>query len=107
MPKRSPHDPDPSAVAERLKLTREALGMHQNDFAEGAGIEPNTYNQYERGKRLLAIGAGVALCLRYQLTLDWLYLGDHGNLPYKLGQMVTVLRDRRAHAHAHKKKDGG
>ena len=83
------------AVGERLRLTREALGLSQNDFASRAGIAANTYSQCENGKRSLAITKAIALCEAHGLTLDWLYRDDPGNLAYKLAAAIKALRDMR------------
>lgn len=82
---------DPVPVGRRLRLTREALRLGQNEFAGRANIAPNTYNQYETGARLISIGRAVALCDQYQLTLDWVYRGEPGNLPYKLASAIAAL----------------
>jgi transcriptional regulator with XRE-family HTH domain len=42
-------------VSNRLAALREKLGLDQASFAKSLGIEKNTYNAYERGKRPLTI----------------------------------------------------
>lgn len=74
----------PTDVARRLTRSREALGLDQEDFGEGAGLSQPRYNQYETGKRLLTLAAAMMLCERYQMTLDWLYRGDPSGLPKRL-----------------------
>lgn len=82
---------DRIAVGRRLRRTRQALGLAQNEFAERAGIAPPAYNQYEHGKRLISPGLAARLCEHYNLTLDWIYVGDPSNLPYKLAAAVRAL----------------
>lgn len=83
------------AVGDRLRLTRVALGLSQNEFASRANIASNTYNQCESGKRSLAISKAMALCDAHGLTLDWLYRDDPGNLSYKLAAAIKALREMR------------
>lgn len=87
-------DVDLSAeVAERLRVTREAMRLSQQDFATRAGIAPNTYNQFEQGKRLLTVAKAMALCNAHGLTLDWLFRDDPSNLPYRLVSAIRALRE--------------
>ena len=82
-------------VARRLRLTRLALGHHdQKAYAEAAGIEQSRYNKYEGGGRPLTLQAAMQLCETYALTLDWLYRGDPSGLPYKLATDIRNLRNR-------------
>ena len=59
-------------IGERLRLVREVRGLDQGAFAEGAGLAPSTYNQYEMGVRRPAIENAIALCDAYNLSLDWI-----------------------------------
>lgn len=71
----------PAEVGARLKLARKALGLSGTAFAGGAGIRQNAYSQYETGDRPLTINAAVKLCVKYRLSLDYLYLGDETLIP--------------------------
>lgn len=84
-----------TAVGERLRLTREALGLAQNEFAGRADLHPNTYNQYERGKNMPNLEAAHALCDTHGLTLDWIYRGDPSGLRYQLADAIKGLRAAR------------
>lgn len=84
------------AIGERLRLTREALGLQQNEFAERAGLATNTYNQYERGKNTPNLDAAHALCDHHALTLDWIYRGDASGLRYHLAHAIKALRSARS-----------
>lgn len=86
------------AVGDRLRLSRQALGLSQVEFSQRAGIAANTYNQYERGKKLPSINNAVAICDAHGLTLDWLFRDDPGNLPYKLASAIQALKDARSNA---------
>jgi transcriptional regulator with XRE-family HTH domain len=86
-------DLDKAEVGRRLRLTREALRMSQKEFCEAASIAPNTYNQFEQGHRLPSVGKAARLCAAHNLTLDWIYLGDDGNLAAKLSRSISALRE--------------
>ena len=86
---------DAHAIGGRLLLTRQALGLGQKEFAEGANLAANTYNQYESGKNIPALDRAHALCDAYQLTLDWVYRGDPSGLRYQLAEAIKALRSVR------------
>jgi transcriptional regulator with XRE-family HTH domain len=77
-------------VAARLRATREAVGLRVTEFGHQAWLEHPQYSQYESGKRLPDIAAAIMLCRAYNLTLDWIYIGDLGTLPHKLAQAIQV-----------------
>ena len=85
------------AIGERLRVTREAEGLQQNEYAERAGLAVNTYNQYEQGKTRPKIENAVKLCETYKLTLDWIYRGDPSGLRYNLAEAIKSLRQLRQH----------
>lgn len=65
-------------VANRLIALREKLQQDQKTFAESLGIEKNTYNAYERGKRPLTIESAKKIRKKYGISTDWLLYGDLG-----------------------------
>lgn len=83
------------AIGQRLRLTREVLGLSQAEFADRCGIARNTYNQYEQGKNKPQLQLAIDMCERFNLTLDWLYRGDPSSLPYKLADAIKALRAQR------------
>ena len=87
------------AIGRRLELTRAVFGLAQNEFCVRAGIAQNTYNQYERGVRTPSLENAIALVKVYDLTLDWLFLGDPSGLRYDTADAIKALkiaRTRRA-----------
>lgn len=79
------------AIAERLVITREAMGLSQAEFCRQAGIAANSYNQYEKGKRRLNLDAGLRMCERFGYTLDWIYRGTLDGLPSGLAERIRPL----------------
>jgi transcriptional regulator with XRE-family HTH domain len=84
------------AIGERLRMTREALGFKQNEFAEKAGIPNNTYNQYEKGKKRPFLENAQKLVDTYGLSLDWIYDGKMGGLPHRLVQSFETNSSQKA-----------
>ena len=86
---------DLEAVAARLRLTRDALGMRQGEFALAAGIKKNTYNQFEQGKNLISLAEAWKLVDAHHLTLDWIYGGDQSGLRASLANAIKAIRQAR------------
>ena len=81
------YDSGPYATArigERLRATRLAMGLAQQDFADRAGLGQSAYNQVETGRKRPSVDTGLALCEVYDITLDWIYRGEGSGLPYRL-----------------------
>jgi transcriptional regulator with XRE-family HTH domain len=75
-------------VAFRLRMTREALGMEQSEFADRAGIARNAYNQYEQAQRIPRLDIAIRICETYGLTLDWIFRGDLSGLPFHIARTL-------------------
>ena len=80
-----------SGIGGRLRLTREAFGLGQNEFARQAGIATNTYNQYEQGKRLPRYDLANQICDEFGVTLDWIFRGDASGLPVHIANLIRAL----------------
>lgn len=77
-----------AVVARRLKATREALDLTAADLCREVGFTSSRYSQYETGERRLSLEAGLVLCRRFGLTLDWLFRGDLSGLPHRIAQRL-------------------
>lgn len=77
------------AIAERLELTRRALGKTQRAFALEAGLTPPAYNNWKKGISRPDLDAAFMLCDAFGLTIEWVYEGDASRLP---AQLVEKLR---------------
>lgn len=80
------------AIGKRLELTRAVFGLQQNEFCSRAGIATNTYNNYEQGIRTPSLENAIILCKTYDLTLDWIYLGDPSGLRYATADAIKALK---------------
>lgn len=79
------------AIGARLRITREALALPQNTFADMADIKANAYNQYEQGRTRPSIDNALALKHTHRLTLDWIYDGDIDSLRPGLQSAIIAL----------------
>lgn len=75
-------------IAERLHKTRKALGLNQTELCRLSGIAKNTYNQWEKGHGRPELDKAMMLCDAFDLTLDWIYLGNPAGLPYHLATKI-------------------
>jgi transcriptional regulator with XRE-family HTH domain len=78
-------------IAERLKQLRQAMRLEQAAFARLVGIEPQAWNNYERGFRRISIDQAKKLCATTGVSLDWIYRGISSGLPINL---ATALQER-------------
>jgi transcriptional regulator with XRE-family HTH domain len=82
---------DRKAIAERLKLTREAVGLNQAAFARLTGIEPQAINNYENGLRGISVAQATKICIATGVSLDWIFRGIAAGLPINL---ATALQQK-------------
>ena len=77
------------AIAKRLIVTRDALGLRPSEVADRAGLKRNAYSQYESGTRRISLEAAWALVDTFDLDLNWIYGGDMSRLPYDLANKIS------------------
>ena len=99
MPKPNKTDAEKAATnrlrtetGQRLRLTRRALGLSQEDFAARAGMSQNMYNQVEQGKKGLSVESAIAFCNAYKLSLDWIFRDEPGDMSARLWTAIAALR---------------
>jgi transcriptional regulator with XRE-family HTH domain len=76
------------AVAQRLTLTREFLGLKQKEVGSRAGITASAYNHIEAATSYPSVETAIRLAKAFRLTLDWIYMGDPSGLPYELADGI-------------------
>jgi len=84
-------------IADRLRLTREALGLTMAELCRLTGIGTTTYANWESG-RTGRPGLGEAKVLRKVLgySLDWIYEGDRSGLPMRLVIAIAAYEQQNA-----------
>jgi DNA-binding XRE family transcriptional regulator len=96
MPRELPPPDRNLELGRRLAMGREACGYgkrgDQGRFAKDAGIEPNTYNQWEKGTSYPRAEHIIPLCERHGLTMDWIYREKLPGLPQHLFDEISRLK---------------
>ncbi|HEU0063225.1 MAG TPA: helix-turn-helix transcriptional regulator [Hyphomicrobiaceae bacterium] len=66
------------AIAERLAITRQALGHTTTEMCRrmGSVSHGSAYTNYEMARRRISIDHALELCRTCSLTMDWIYRGD-------------------------------
>lgn len=73
---------DRKAIANRLFLTRKALGYEeQAEFCRQIGVDKTVYNPFETGRRRISLDVALAIRRRFAIPLDWIYCGELSRLP--------------------------
>lgn len=82
-----------AAVGERLRRTREALGLSIAELARQLGERANTWTQYETGDRLPDPIILEKWARRAPIDLGWIYWGRMDKLPYDLATKLTTTAE--------------
>ena len=64
-------------IARRLKASRKATGMTQEQLAERVGIETQSYSNIECGKRLFSVDLLLRLIEVLNVSADYILTGKH------------------------------
>lgn len=72
------------SLANRLKITREALELTAAELCKIIKVKPNRWSQYESGERRITLEVASKLCDEFGLTLDWIYRANPAALPSSL-----------------------
>lgn len=85
----------------RLSLTRRALGYKtQPQFLKALrstyAVSPGRWNHYETGDLRVTVPVALALCARFDLTLEWIYRGIRVGLPDEIKAKIEAqeIKDR-------------
>jgi transcriptional regulator with XRE-family HTH domain len=92
-----PHSPESrEAISERLRLTREALGLTMSEWCRQCGIATNTWANYESGLRRISVDEAFKVARAFHITLDWIYRGRDEGLGYKVMDGLRRLQESEA-----------
>jgi transcriptional regulator with XRE-family HTH domain len=80
-----------AAIAERLRLTREATALSQAQWCRRVGISTTAWNNYESAARRISLEQAFKVCSAMGLTLDWIYRGISAGLPMQLATAIQRL----------------
>jgi DNA-binding XRE family transcriptional regulator len=84
------------AVAERLRLLREAHRMNQVAWCKLIEVAPTAWNNYERAQHLITVTVALKVCTATGASLDYIYRGEIGALPHRIVTAIQALEKIRA-----------
>lgn len=73
---------DDKALAQRLKITREALGLTPAKVCKTLKINPSAWSMFESGDRRITLRVAIKFCDEYGISLDWIYRADPSRLDH-------------------------
>ncbi|MGH8758767.1 MAG: helix-turn-helix domain-containing protein [Burkholderiales bacterium] len=80
-------------IGRRLAALRERSRLVQTEFAEGMGVSPRAYQNYERGERELPAAVLTALYETYGADPLWVLTGLTSDLPTVTAKDLDILED--------------
>lgn len=91
------HPTSQRAIAERMILTRRALGMTTTQMCKllGSSSGGSLWSNYEVGRRVIPPKHMLILYDKKGITADWVYLGDPSRLPDDLRLIIKELMQPR------------
>ena len=85
-------------IAERIKELREIAGVTVESLAEGLGISPETYRQYESGACDIPVSLLYEIAGRFKVELTEILTGERPRLhTYSLVRKGTSVAVKRSH----------
>lgn len=81
-------------IGRRLRATREALGLTQEQLAQSIGVQRTAYRNWEIGERMPDPLAMTRLAERYGATLDWIYRGVIAGMAHSLAIKIEPLSSK-------------
>jgi transcriptional regulator with XRE-family HTH domain len=85
---------DFASIGARLELLREWRGAKQKDMAAMAGVTPQAWNNWIRGRARPDIEQVWDLCRETGVTSDYIYFGDRSGLPLRFVEWLVSGRDQ-------------
>lgn len=77
-------------VSERLRQLRAALGISQAQLCRRSGIEPNAWNNYEKGRNRISIDHALKVKRTFGVTTDWIYQGDLSGVRSDVAEKIAA-----------------
>jgi transcriptional regulator with XRE-family HTH domain len=71
---------DQQACAHRLRVTRIALGITEQEAADAHGVTVRTYRKWEAGANQRSIRPTLRFAEKFDVSMDWLLGGEGFNV---------------------------
>ncbi len=79
-------------IGRRLEIALKLMGFEKaREFCERFNLNESTVSMWIRGKSRINLDDGLRICEESGLTLDYLYRGITGGLPFALVQKIAEL----------------
>lgn len=91
-----PTRPDYSDVGQRIARLREHLGMSRPEFCREMGFSASALANWEYGLRRISVDAAMRLNERFDVSLDYIFLGRLSALPHSLASALSDRPEPRA-----------
>lgn len=59
-------------IGQKIRKTRENIGISQEKAAEQCGISPSFYSNIERGVKVMSLETFVTICKTFSISADYL-----------------------------------
>lgn len=87
-----PNEPyAPALVGARIRAIRRFADWSQRDLGKFLDIDRELVSRWENGKSYPSLAVSAQLCQRFGLTLDFIFLGDRGALPFSVAEKLLPL----------------
>ena len=82
---------DPKKVGARIRALRKSENLTQRDFAHRIGGTTALVSNWERGDNRPKVAQAAYIVAQFDVTLDWLYLGDVDTLKVGVARALGEL----------------
>jgi transcriptional regulator with XRE-family HTH domain len=84
---------DTGQIGQRLQALRQLYGIKtQGEMARLCGVTNGNYSEFESGNRRVSLDVALRLAEVFDVSLDWIYLGRIGGMPYSLAIKLQGLK---------------
>ncbi len=87
-------DSSAKSVGRRIRVIRAAFGVSQGDVAKICGVTNSAVGNWEQGRSRPEIDVITALVERFDLTLDYVFLGRTHSLKHEVALIISAAEAR-------------
>ncbi len=80
---------DPDVIGDRIRQIRSVFSLSQVEAGKVCGCGATTVSNWEQGRQKPTIEQAQRLADRLGLTLDFIYLGRLGSIPYDTAKQLS------------------
>ena len=91
-------------IAQRLRWTRQAIGLRQVDWCRQLTVSQQTWNNFERAYSRISLREALKVCDLTGVTLDWIYRGDTRLVPAELLKEICAQQESGGQAKPYRRR---